>query len=73
MEELETSHNTKDAEMPVSVLHVRYGDFQRVIRLISKPLRVQKLGCVMGKILDLQKRYILENSKRGGDIALGSV
>ena len=40
-----------------------YGDFQRIIRLVSKPLRVQKLGCVMGEILDLQKRYILRNFK----------
>lgn len=44
-----------------SYLYYRYGDIQRITRLASKPLRVYVFGYVMGKVLDLQKRFLLGN------------
>ena len=38
-----------------------YGDMQRICRLTTRPLHVYILGGIMGRVLDLQKRFLLAN------------
>lgn len=44
-----------------------YGDMRRIYRLTSRPLHVYVLGGVMGRVLDLQKRFLLANSSEQED------
>jgi hypothetical protein len=44
-----------------------YGNTRRISRLASKPLHVYILGCVMGKVLDLQRHFFLETRIKEDD------
>ena len=39
-----------------------YGNTQRISQLVSKPLHIHVLSCIMGKVLDLQKRFLLKGT-----------
>ncbi|KIV98524.1 uncharacterized protein PV09_09662 [Verruconis gallopava] len=42
-------------------VYYTYGDMQRICRLTTRPLHVCVLGGIMGRVLDLQKRFLLAN------------
>ena len=42
-------------------VYYKYGDMNRIIALVSKPLRFSVISVIMGRVLDLQKRFVLEN------------
>jgi hypothetical protein len=48
-------------------VYYRYGDMQRICRLVSRPLYVFALGGVMGKVMDLQKRFLLASPSKPED------
>ncbi len=48
-------------------VYYTYGDMQRIRRLITRPLHVYVLGGIMGRVLDLQKRFLLVNPGKPED------
>jgi hypothetical protein len=48
-------------------VYYMYGDMQRICRLTKRPLHVYILGGVMGRVLDLQKRFLIANPSRPED------
>jgi hypothetical protein len=48
-------------------VHYKYGDMQRICRLVSKPFHVCVLEAVMGKVMDLQKGFLLAKSGKPED------
>ena len=45
-------------------MYYYYGDMQRICRLTTRPLHVYVLGGIMGKVMDLQKRFLPDLQKR---------
>ncbi len=47
-----------------------YGDMQRICRLTTRSLHAPFLGAIMGRVLDLQKRFLLVNPSKPEDCEL---
>jgi hypothetical protein len=45
-------------------VYYRYGDMERIDRLVSRPLYACVLGGLMGKVMDLQKQFLPDLQKR---------
>lgn len=45
-------------------VYYRYGDMERIGRLVSRPLYVCSLGGLMGKVMDVQKQFLPDLQKR---------
>jgi hypothetical protein len=45
-------------------VYYRYGDMQRICRLVSRPIYVCVLGGVMGRVMDLQKQFLPDLQER---------
>jgi hypothetical protein len=42
-------------------VYYKHGDMNWIITLVLKPLRVSVISAIMGKMLDLEKRFVLES------------